>query len=179
MEDWAIIDHKTKDFGGDVPDWVTSTPMELESQPAFQGLYVFIIDSTGKDLQGLQLWARGFTAPSEVARMVSTRVEDKFVGAAAGDMDMLETYMEEVVISVSEAQFPGLRTADNFWVKKQNRNNTSQIEYRYLFLVTVPVSSINLAVERSFNQVVDQNPPKSEDEQTAINRVQDAFEGGL
>ena len=179
MEDWVIIDHKTRDFGGNIPDWVTSTAMELESQPAFEGLYVFVIDQVGKDLQGLQLWARGFIAPSEVARMVSTRVEDKFVGAAAGDMDMLETYMEEVVKSVSEAEFPGLRTADSFWVKKQNRNNTSMIEYRYLFLVTVPVEAVNLSIQRTFDQTINNNPPKTEDEQTAINRVQDSFDSDL
>jgi hypothetical protein len=179
IEEWVVIDHKTRDFGGNLPDWVTSSPLDLEAQSAFEGLYVFIIDQAGKDLQGLQLWARGFIAPSAVARMVSTRVEDKFTGAAAGDMDMLETYMEEVVVSVSEAEFPGLRTVDDFWVKKQNRNNPDQIEFRYLFLVTVPQESVNFAVQSSFDNAVSDNPPKTDEEQAAVNRVQESFEGGL
>ena len=103
--EYEIIDHKTRDFGGTVPDWVTKSASELESSAKYADHYVFTDDQMGKDLEGLKLWARGFSVASEIARMVSTRVEDKFVGAAAGDRNSLETYLEEVVKSVSEAQF--------------------------------------------------------------------------
>jgi hypothetical protein len=175
MEEWVIIDHKTKDFGGQVPDWVTMTAIDLESQDKYKDYFVFIIDHVGKDLNGIELWARGFSAPSEVARMVSTRVEDKFVGAAAGDMDMLETYMEEVVKTMSEAEFAGIRTEDSFWVKKQNKANTNQIEYRYLFLITVPRSEIEIAIDRAFGDA-DAVAPRTEEEQTARDRVKEAFD---
>jgi hypothetical protein len=175
MEEWVIIDHKTKDFGGNVPDWVTMSAMDLESQDKYKDYFIFIIDHVGKDLNGIELWARGFSAPSEVARMVSTRVEDKFVGAAAGDIDMLETYMEEVVKTMSEAEFAGIRTEDNFWVKKQNKADPNQIEFRYLFLVTVPRTEIELSIERAFSDA-DTVPPKTEEEQTARDRVKEAFD---
>ena len=177
LEEWVIIDHKTKDFGGQVPDWATMTAIDLESTDKYKAFYVFIIDHLGKDLDGIELWARGFSAPSEISRMVSTRVKDKFVGAAVGDMDMLETYMEEVVMSVSEADFSGVRTEDKFWIKKQNKNKTSDIEFRYLFLVTVPQTEIDLAIERAFGD--SQSKPKTEEEETARDRVKDAFDAGL
>jgi len=175
IEEWVIVDHKTKDFDGSVPDWVTMTAIDLEAQDKYKDYIVFIIDHVGGDLNGIELWARGFTAPSEVARMIQTRVEDKFVGAAAGDMDMLETYMEEVVKTMAEAEFAGIRTEDSFWVKKQNASNTSQIEYRYLFLVTVPRAEIEAAIQRAFGDAANV-APRTEEEQTARDRVKEAFD---
>ena len=175
IEEWVIVDHKTKDFGGNVPDWATMTAMDLEAQEKYKDYIVFIIDHVGGDLNGIELWARGFSAPSEVSRMVSTSVEDKFVGAAAGDMDMLETYMEEVVKTMSEAEFAGIRTEDSFWVKKQNATSPNQIEYRYLFLITIPRTEVEAAIERAFGDA-NAITPKTEEEQTARDRVKEAFD---
>ncbi len=175
IEEWVIVDHKTKDFGGDVPDWVVMTSIDLEAQDKYKDYIVFIIDHVGGDLNGIELWARGFSAPSEVSRMISTSVEDKFVGAAAGDMDMLETYMEEVVKTMSEAEFSGIRTEDSFWVKKQNKTSPDQIEYRYLFLITIPRTEVEAAIVRAFGDA-NAIPPRTEEEQTARDRVKEAFD---
>ena len=70
---------------------------------------------TGKDINGLQLWVKSFIVSADLARFVSVRVQDKFVGAAAGDIDKLETYMEDVVKSVSEAQYSGARIVKQYW----------------------------------------------------------------
>lgn len=179
MEDMVIIDHKTKDFGGQVPDWCTLSPIDIESQDKYKEYYVFIIDHIGKDLNGLKLWARNFSAASEISRMISTRVKDKFVGAAVGDMDMLETYMEEVVASVSESSFSGVRNAGDFWVKKQDKNNPNHIEFRYILMVIVPQTEVGVSIDRAFDDANHNNSAKTEDEQTAIDRVEDAFSDGL
>jgi hypothetical protein len=177
-----IIEHKTSDFGGSIPDWVTMTALELEQAEQFKDHYVFIEDHPGgKDLQGLKLWAKNFSAASSIASMVSNRVKSKFVGAAAGDADMLETYMEQVVKSVSEAEFSGLRTNDDFWVRKRYFNQDGTIEkeeYRYLFLLTVPRKSINDAIAMAMDGV----KPDSAEEVTAMDRVKESWDddgGGL
>ena len=173
-DEYKIVDHKNRDFGGEPPNWVTMTVSELEGSEKYADFYIFIIDQTGKDLNGLKLWAKGFVASSEIARMVETRVEDKFVGAAAGDMDGLEAYMEEVVKSTSSAKFSGMRTEDEFWIKK--KYNDGGEEFRYLFLVTVPRDQIDAAIQRAFEGT---EKPKTEEKKTAVDRVKEAFGPGL
>ena len=175
--EYQIIDHKTRDFGGSVPDWVTKSASELEAMPKYQDFYVFVDDQVGQDLEGLKLWARGFSISSEIARLVSTRVEDKFVGAAAGDRNELETYLEEVVKSVSEAQYSGARVEQDFWVKRRKLSDNTE-DYRYLFLVTVPRQQIDDAIQRALNEAEEARNP-SPNKQTAIDRVKSAFDEGL
>ncbi|MBN1412000.1 MAG: hypothetical protein JW969_14220 [Spirochaetales bacterium] len=174
-----ILEHKTSDFGGSVPDWVSKTPIQMEKEDEYSTFYVFIEDHPGgKDLEGLKLWAKNFDAKSTIADMVSQRVQSKFVGAAAGDKDMLETYMEQVVKSVSNAEFSGMRVNDEFWVLKQYFNGDGTVdreEYRYLFLITVPRKAINDAIARALNGV----KPKTEEEKTAVDRVKEAFGEGM
>jgi len=174
---YIIVDHKTKDFGGQVPDWVTKSASELEAMPKYKDSYVFVDDQIGKDLEGLKLWARGFSIGSQIARIVSTRVEDKFTGAAAGDRNALETYMEQVVKSVAAAQYSGARVEEDFWIKRQRVSDKSE-DYRYLFLVTVPRKQIDDAIARALKDA-DQAAKPTPDKQTAINRVKESFDKGL
>jgi hypothetical protein len=178
VEEWVIVDHKTKDFGGNVPNWVTKTPLQLQKEDIYQDYYVFIEDQTGKDLEGVKLWATGFSINSAISRMVATRVQNRFAGAAVGDKDMVETYMEQVVKTVSEASFSNVRVEDEFWVKRQNKTG-GEIEYRYLFLVTVPKTQIEAAIERAFGDADEQEKPKTEEEKVARERVKEAFEEEL
>src|SRR4030042_6390569 len=73
--EYQIVDHKTRDFGGTPPDWVTKSATELESTAKYKEFYVFVDDQIGKDLEGLKLWARGFSIGSQTSPTVSTRVE--------------------------------------------------------------------------------------------------------
>jgi len=111
--------------------------------------------------------------------MVSSRVESKFVGAAAGDKDMLETYLEQVVKNVSKAEYSGLRVNDEFWVKKRYFTQEGAVEkeeFRYLFLITVPKKSIDDAIKGGFNKAP---KPKTAEEKAAVDRVKDAFGEGM
>jgi hypothetical protein len=174
-----ILEHKTSDFGGNVPDWVSKTQLEMEKTEEYKGFYVLIEDHPGgKDLEGLKLWAKGFSAKSAFADMISVRVNSKFVGAAAGDKDMLETYMEQVVKSVSKAEFSGFRVNDEFWILKQYFNTDGSVqkeEYRYLFLITVPRKAVDDAIKRAFDGTKTETP----EEKTAVDRVKEAFGTGL
>jgi len=178
IEEWVIVDHKTKDFGGNVPRWVTKTPLQLQKEDMYQDYYVFIEDQMGKDLDGVKIWATNFSVNANIARMVANRVETRFAGAAVGDKDMVETYMENVVKSVSAASFSRVVIEDEFWIKRQNKTN-GEIQYRYLFLVTVPKSEIDAAIQRAFEEASDQSKPKTEEEEVARERVKDIFEEGF
>ena len=174
-----VIEHKNTAFGGTVPEWVFVEPAELEQQETYQEDYVFKFDTTGKDLDGIKAWASSFEAPKEVSRMVSTRVKNKFAGAQVGDKDMIETYMEEVVKVLSEAEFAGARKAGDFWVYQQYFNDDGtpdKKQYRYLYLYVVPKSMVDDAIERSLEEMGAKSKPKTEEEKTARDRVKQLFD---
>ncbi len=175
IEEWVIVDHKTKDFGGNVPRWVTKTPLQLQKEDMYKDYYVLIEDQIGKDLDGIKIWATNFSVNANITRMVGNRVESRFAGAAVGDKDMLETYMENVVKSVSAATFSRVVIEDEFWIKKQSKKS-GEIEFRYLFLVTVPRTEIDAAIQRIFSDAEKADKPKTEEEKVARERVREIFE---
>jgi hypothetical protein len=177
-----VIEHKNTAFGGDVPDWVFLEQDELEKLPEYDGVYVFKFDQTGKDLEGVKAWTRSFTAATEVARMVSTRVMNKFAGAQVGDKDMVETYMEEVAKVLALAEYAGARKKADFWVHLQTFTDEGQKDqqvYRYLLLYTVPREQIDAAIQRALDAQSQKAKPKTEEEQTARDRVKELFSEGL
>jgi hypothetical protein len=142
-------------------------------------VYLFKFMETGNSVDGLTIWARGFSASSEIARLVSTRVQDKFVGAAAGDKDKLETYLEEVVKSVSEAQYSGAAKVASYWWQIQRADASGNLvqPFEYYLLYGVPKDQIDQAIKRALAAADEK--PASPDEQTARDRVKAAMEGGL
>lgn len=173
-----IIEHRNTDFGGGIPDWVDKTAIELEKLPEYEGYYVLIEDHTGKSREGVEMWAKKFSAMGALAALIQNKVRDKFVGAAAGDKDFIETYMEEVVKSVSEGEFAGFREQDKFWVRKRyfdSDGNVDYEEFRYLFLLTVPKKEIADAVKRA----IDGTKPETEEEVSAKERVIEAWGDGF
>ena len=173
-----IIEHRNTDFGGGVPEWVEMTATEIEALPEYEGFFVIIEDQTGQSREGVEMWAKKFSAMGALASLISNKVRDKFVGAAAGDKDFIETYMEEVVKSVSEGEFAGFREKDKFWVRKRyfdQDGNVDHEEFRYLFLLTVPKKEISDAVKRAFGGV----KPDTAEEISAKERVEEAWGDGF
>jgi hypothetical protein len=176
------IEHKGTAFGSDVPNWVFEEQADIEAVKDYKGLYVFKFEQTGKDLEGVKAWTRSFTAATEVARMVSTRVMNKFVGAQIGDKDMVETYMEEVAKILAVAEYAGARQKADFWVYQQYYSDdgkpTDKV-YRYLLLYTVPREQIDAAIQRSLDAQSGKAKPKTEEEQSARDRVKELFSDGM
>jgi hypothetical protein len=176
------IEHKNSLINGDVPNWVFEEQENLEQEKEFKGLYVFKFEQTGKDLDGLKAWTRSFTAATEVARIVSTRVMNKFVGAQIGDKDMVETYMEEVAKVLAVAEYAGARQKTDFWVLQQyfdDAGKATEKRYRYWLLYTVPREQIDAAIQRALDAQAGRAKPKTEEEQTARDRVRELFNEGM
>jgi hypothetical protein len=179
-----IIEHKLTALGGDVPQWVFdyADGKDLESESGYEGLYVFVFEQTGKDLEGVKAWTRSFTAATEVARMVQTRVMNKFAGAQVGDKDMVETYMEEVAKILAVAEYAGARKKDDFWIYRQyydDNGKPDEKSYTYYMLYTVPKEQIDAAIDRALDAQSQQQKPKTEEEQAARERVKELFSEGL
>ena len=177
-----VVEHKNTAFGGEVPEWVFQEADELEKQDKYKGAYVFKFDQTGESLDGVQAWTRSFVAATEVARMVSIRVTNKFAGALVGDKDKVETYMEEVAKVLAQAQYAGARKVGDFWVHQQTYKSDGKPDkliYRYLLLYSVPKEQIDAAIARALDEQAGKNKPKSEEEQTARDRVKELFKEGM
>ena len=179
-----VIEHKLTALGGDVPEWVFqyANGEDLEKDREYKDNYVFVFEQTGKDLEGVKAWTRSFSAATEVARMVSTRVMNKFAGAQVGDKDMVETYMEEVAKVLAVAEYSGARKEDDFWIYRQfydDNGNPTKKEYTYYMLYTVPTEQIDAAIQRSLDAQSNKEKPKTEEEQVARDRVKELFSDGL
>ena len=176
------IEHKKSALGGEVPNWVFEDQMDLEASDKYKDYYVFKFDERGESLDGVKAWTRSFVAATEVSRMVSTRVMNKFGGAQVGDKNMVETYMEEVAKILSEAQYAGARKMDDFWVYQQHYKDDGKPDkklYMYLFLYTVPREQIDAAIARALDDQAGKAKPKTEEEQVARDRVKELFSDGM
>jgi len=114
--------------------------------------------------------------------MVSIRVMNKFAGAQVGDKDMVETYMEEVAKVLAVAEYAGARKKDDFWIHRQfydDNGSPTKKEYTYYMLYTVPQEQIDAAIQRSLDAQNNKNKPKTEEEQTARDRVKELFSENL
>lgn len=176
-----MLDHKNYKWGREVPDWVVMNTQELEEMDRFEDQYVFKFESPrAQSLQGAELWTRNFQAASQIAQVVRNRVQTKFAGAAAGDMDMLETYMEQVVQSFSDAEFSGYQPVDDYWVQMRYYDDDGSVDedaYTYLVLYTIPERTLDRMINDALEEA--DEAPDTEEEQTARERVKEAFENGL
>ena len=175
---FRIVEHKNSTLGGNIPDWTSMAVGQLEDDERFDGRFVFRFEETGGDLTGVRNIADNMNAPSEVARLISTRVDQVFAGAQVGDQDFVETYFENVVRTLASAEINGLRKYDDFWVLKEyvNANGSSgDREYAYYTLYTIEESIVDELVERA----IDNLDAETEEEVTARDRVRQILDGGL
>lgn len=184
---YEVIDHKTMAIGGDIPGWV-ATFIEggvqgVEALPAYKDKYVFIAEDSGKNKSALSLWMTGFNISQEVARMVSTRVQSKFAGAAAGSPDdEFGRYFENVVKSSADAKYSGARKENDFWILRRyfkvDGKTIDREEYTMYILVSIDKAMLQSQIEAVLNGTV-ADKPLTREQQTAVDRVKESFYEGF
>ena len=173
---FKIVEYKNSALGGDVPDWVTRDVGELEDD--FEGEYIFKFEQTGADLTGVKNVADNMNAPAEVARLVTTRVRQVFAGAQVGDEDFVETYFENVVRIVSEAEINGLRKYGDFWVLKEyydEDGDPTEREYEYYTMYRIAQDQVDDLIDRAITGL----EAETEEELTARERVREILKDGI
>jgi hypothetical protein len=184
---YVVADHKAKAVGQDVPDWVTlyisDGIVAVEALDAFKDKYVFIGEDSGTNLNALRQWSTGFTVNQEIGRMVSSRVEAKFVGAAAGSPDAeYGRYFEDVVKGVAEARFSGARKENDYWILKRyfkaDGRNIDRETYDYYVLVTIDKSALQQQIDAVISGA-GSDAPLNREQRTAVDRVKEAFYEGF
>jgi hypothetical protein len=185
---YEVVDHKTKALGQGVPDWVTWYISDgltgVETMEPYKDKYVFIGEDSGTNLNALRQWSTGFTVNQEISRLISERVESKFAGAAVGSPDAAYgRYFENVVKSVSEASFSGVRRESDFWLLKRyfkaDRKTVDRESYDFYVLMTVDKA----VLERQINAVLDSakaaDPAQTSEQKRAIDLVRQSFYEGF
>jgi len=173
---FKIIEYKNSALGAEVPDWVTKDVGELEDD--FEDEYIFRFEQTGENLTGVKNIADNMNAPAEIARLVSTRVQQKFAGAQVGDEDFVETYFENVVRIVTEAEISGLRKYGDFWVLKEyydEKGNPTEREYEYYTMYRISRDHVDDLIDRAISGL----DAQTEEEQTARERVREILDDGI
>jgi hypothetical protein len=186
-EVWQVLDHKTKATGQDVPEWVTRFISDgltgVEAMPDYEDKYVFIGEDSGTNLNALRQWTAGFTIAQDFSRLVATRVQARFAGAAAGSPDdVFGRYFENLVKTTSDAVYSGARKETDFWLLKRYFQADGQTVDREAFdfyiLVTIDKELLQKQITDILNRV--QRDTTSTREQTsAIDHVKAAFYEGF
>lgn len=174
-----VLDHKNLKWGKDVPDWVMMSNTELEALPENEDFYVFVYESPkAQNVQGAEMYTKNMQAAAEIASMISLRVKSKFTGANAGDLENVETYMEQVTKTLAQAEISGLKKVDDYWVQMRyfdEKGKPSEEAYTYKIMYRIPRDTMDGLVQ----QAIDGTEPESEDGARTKNLVKDAISGGF
>jgi hypothetical protein len=169
----VIIDHQYRGLK-EVPAWVTMEQGELDELDEFKDYFVFKEFVQGKDLNAVKQWAQNFVVDDQISRLVSNRIQSKFAGAMVGSVDGAEAYFEKIVKSMTNARVAGTRRHAQYWILRRYTNDDESTKdvYEYFVLMKVPQTEVKKAVARAF----DENPPKSEEEIRARDKVKEIMD---
>jgi hypothetical protein len=112
------------DYENDMPEWVSryidAGPAGIEALPEYADRYVFVDRQAGSSLEALRLWAAGFSVERDFPRLVSARIQKRFIMDGNGDpADEYGRYFEVVVKKASDTVFEGASRDGSFWIKKR------------------------------------------------------------
>ncbi|MBU0936326.1 MAG: hypothetical protein KKC64_11955 [Spirochaetes bacterium] len=180
-----ILEHPGTAWGTNPPQWILEYVSKgykaVERMPDYEGQFVVIVNEEGESRDGASLAAARMNSQTRISAFMETRVRDTFAGAQVGDKDMIETYMERVVKSVSEASFNGFLMEDETWAYMQEFTTEGEPDrrvYRVYQLWTINKE----ALERQLQEILDGAEalePKTPEKERAIEAVQNAFYEGF
>ena len=184
-----ILEHKGTALGASVPSWVMAYiengPGGVEKLAEYKGKYVIVLDSEGQSKQGTIAAMDNMDAPVQIARYLSTRVQQKFAGAQVGDRNELTEYFENVVKTVSEAKFSGFMTGPDWWVYLQyykpgakTKTEVDRRIYRVIKVYSIDSTILQTQLDKYLNDAEAQ-VAKTPEKQRAMDAVQSAFYEGF
>ena len=181
-----VLEHKGTALGLDqLPAWVqvyvTEGVYGVENLSNYENQYCFIGEETGSNIDALQAWVANFDVPAEIARSVATRVDALFTGAASGSPDgEYGTYFENIVKTVSNANYSGARKVNDWWVhtRRYDPDQKKQYvdEYRCYVLYTIEKDLLDQQVLEMMDQVANGTKETTDAQKSAISNVRAIME---
>jgi hypothetical protein len=147
------------DYENDMPEWVgryaASGIAGIEALPEYEGRYVFISRQAGNSLEPLRLWLAGFSVERDLPRLVSARIQARFITGGNGNpVDEYGRYFEAVVKNASDTAFEGSSREGSFWIKKRifGDDGISPVGEVYEYLIMISVDKETL--QRQINMLL-------------------------
>jgi hypothetical protein len=155
------------DYENEMPEWMTryfnAGLAGIEAMPEFDGRYVFISRQTGNNLGSLRLWAEGFSISQDFPRLVSARIQARFIANGRGNPgEEYGRYFEAVVKNSADTTFDGPVQESSFWVKKRifADDGVSSLGETYEYFIMTSIAKD--AMQRQINMLlITTRPDKS------------------
>jgi hypothetical protein len=177
------LDHQDREKGKEIPEWVNryigGGLRLIEELPQYQNKYVFINKASGPNLKALLQWSESFTVEQDFARLVSARIEARFVGTSAGNPDEeFGRYFEALVKNSSNTAYSSAKTEERYWIKKRYFDvegaSSGREGYDYYILVTADREVLERQIRSILNRTT-VDPAPSRDQNNAIERLKNTF----
>jgi hypothetical protein len=175
------------DYENDMPEWVIRYAAAgiagVEALPEFEDRYIFISRQTGNNLEPLRLWAAGFSIERDFPRLVSARIQARFIlGGNGNPGDAYGRYFEATVKNASDAAFAGASLDDSFWIKKRifGDDGLSPVGevYEYLIMTAIEKETLRGQIDMLLT-TARANDPSSREQAAAAMRLRLNFYEGF
>ncbi|MDR1250235.1 MAG: hypothetical protein LBK63_13155 [Treponema sp.] len=175
------------DYENDMPEWVVRYANAgltgVETLPEFEGRYVFISRQIGNTLDPLRLWAAGFSVERDFSRLVSARLQARFIlGGGGNPGDAYGRYFEAAVKNASDAAFTGASLEGSFWIKKRifGDDGLSPVGevYEYLIMTAIDKETLRKQLDMLLT-TTRTNEPSSREQAAAAMRLRINFYEGF
>jgi hypothetical protein len=175
------------DYENDMPEWAGQYAAAglagIETLPEFEDKYVFVGKQAGSSLEPLRLWAAGFSVERDFPRLVSARIQERFIlGGNGNPGDEYGRYFEAAVKNASNSTFEGAALEDNFWVKKRifadDGLSPAGEVYEYLILTSVDKETLQRQIDILLT-TTRTNEPSSREQAAASMRLRLNFYEGF
>jgi hypothetical protein len=191
-----VIDHENAGNddaeGSAMPEWVaqyvSSGAAGIEALGEYAGRYVFIGKQTGNSLDALRLWEAGFSVSRDFSRLVSARIQARFIRAAGGNPgEEFGRYFEAVVKASADATFTGADQESSFWIKKRmfDDDGTSPTgeAFEYFILTSIGRETLEAQVSQILSAAqpapAAADPAPTREQSAAATRLRGSFFEGF
>ncbi|MDR3123455.1 MAG: hypothetical protein LBU16_06720 [Treponema sp.] len=165
------------DYENDMPEWVTryidAGLAGIEALPEYANRHVFVSVQEGASLEPLRLWEAGFSVERDFPRLVSARIQKRFIAGGSGNPgEAYGRYFEAVIKNVSDAAFEGASRESSFWIKKRifedDGVSPAGEVYEYLIIASIDRETLRRQINMLLITTRPDKPPTKEQSAAAM-----------
>jgi hypothetical protein len=174
------------DYEDDMPEWarryISAGLTGIETLPEYEDRYVFISRQLGNSLEPLRLWAAGFSVERDFPRLVSARIQERFIAGSGGSPgEEYGRYFEAVVKNASDVVFSGASREGSFWIKKRifedDGISPAGEVYEYLIMTSIDREALRQQINMLLITTRPDKPPDSKQSSASMRLRLNFFEG--
>jgi hypothetical protein len=176
-----ILEHEE-----DMPEWairyIRAGSAGVEALPDYADRYVFVGSQNGNTLEPLRLWDAGFSVERDFPRLVSARMQKRFIADSNGNPgEEYGRYFEAVIKNASDAAFEGASRESSCWIKKRifAEDGVSPVEdvYEYLIMTFIDKETLRRQINMLLITTRPDKPPTREQSAASMRLRLNFFEG--